>query len=672
MGFKKTVLLLFGILAFPTLGQMAISWRLTEMLGRGLVSRSHEIAALMLENVADHEGARLENTLMNQVIDLKLLLNEYSQAIRLARDFFAAQARIARLSPENTEIARGEVAEFCRTAIQSRLPRSSGIGATFEPGRFSPFLPYFMPFAFWEEGGINYDDEVTLPPDRNPDAPLTDREREDIFRHERELDYYVASLPAGHDRAAPLPEQVNWTDIYLDEITGRPTLSATAPINLDNQAAGVAFLDLPLTDLRELAERSRLAISPNTGILVFAAASGAILASSGISDPQEKKGGTLAELSFGREILDLFGRLSGNNVLRTSIRSQGAEYALIVLDVDERIGMAALTPEAEIMADSLRAGTLLTDMEAFQKQEMRKVALAGGISLAILLLAAGATLLSLIHVANRLIGSVAAVAREAAGIGSVADTMADLSRSLADGAASQVATLSATSSSLEKISGQVKNSADGVRRCGEAMAGATREVESGLGLVGKMTEAMTGISESSDKIGSILNTIKAISFQTNLLSLNASVEAARAGEAGKGFAVVAEEVRNLSGRSAEAVRQTETLISNSTERVKLGARATEQLEKGFRDIDQAMSGAVRLMAGIRESTDEQNLAIGGVNTAVAELEAEVKRNDQAAGEVAAAAQKLTRQAEALNATAGELELATAGTRTNRLAGRKDP
>ena len=106
---------------------------------------------------------------------------------------------------------------------------------------------------------------------------------------------------------------------------------------------------------------------------------------------------------------------------------------------------------------------------------------------------------------------------------------------------------------------------------------ASNSASKGAHAMDDMSSAINEIKKSSDETAKIIKVIDEIAFQTNLLALNAAVEAARAGEAGKGFAVVAEEVRNLAQRSAEAAKNTSSLIEGSQKNSDNGVRVTEEL-----------------------------------------------------------------------------------------------
>ncbi|WAJ38970.1 methyl-accepting chemotaxis protein [Pseudomonas sp. GOM7] len=104
--------------------------------------------------------------------------------------------------------------------------------------------------------------------------------------------------------------------------------------------------------------------------------------------------------------------------------------------------------------------------------------------------------------------------------------------------------------------------ADGEARQGDRIVSdVVARIEALAGEMTRSTDAMSSLQQESDKIGSVMDVIKAVADQTNLLALNAAIEAARAGEAGRGFAVVADEVRNLARRTQQSTEEIESLIA---------------------------------------------------------------------------------------------------------------
>lgn len=109
---------------------------------------------------------------------------------------------------------------------------------------------------------------------------------------------------------------------------------------------------------------------------------------------------------------------------------------------------------------------------------------------------------------------------------------------------------------------QAAAQADQQAREGDQVVGqAIGQIEQLADEVKKSTQAMNLLKLESDKIGGVLDVIKSVSQQTNLLALNAAIEAARAGEAGRGFAVVADEVRGLAQRTQQSTEEIEELIA---------------------------------------------------------------------------------------------------------------
>lgn len=118
------------------------------------------------------------------------------------------------------------------------------------------------------------------------------------------------------------------------------------------------------------------------------------------------------------------------------------------------------------------------------------------------------------------------------------------------------------------------------------------------------------INARSSEIHKIIKTIDDIAFQTSILSLNAAVEAAWAGSAGKGFAVVAEEVRNLAARSAKAAQETEELIEQTAEAVRVGTLAADNMAASLQEVVKRSKEVSERTRTIAANSEEQAASIG--------------------------------------------------------------
>lgn len=163
----------------------------------------------------------------------------------------------------------------------------------------------------------------------------------------------------------------------------------------------------------------------------------------------------------------------------------------------------------------------------------------------------------------------------------------------------------------------------------------------------EVVRAMELISESSQKINAIINTINDIASQTNLLALNASIEAARAGEAGRGFAVVATQVGELAAQSVVAAKDSTALIIETLDAVEKGKKlvdtAAEQLVNSA-SMTQELVGDI---AQISEASERQAQTLKELLIAAEQISAVVEENTAMSEENSASSDELAAQAEKL-------------------------
>ena len=248
----------------------------------------------------------------------------------------------------------------------------------------------------------------------------------------------------------------------------------------------------------------------------------------------------------------------------------------------------------------------------------------------------------------------------AAQVAEAATQVASASQSLAEGTTEQAAGLEETSSSLEEMTSMTRQSAENAQQANVLAGEASKAAMGGDSSMQKMREAILTIQSSSTETAKIIKVIDEIAFQTNLLALNAAVEAARAGEAGKGFAVVAEEVRNLAKRSADAARDTSTLIEGSVRNAQSGVEISQEVDAALGDIVDNIAQTSDLVGEIAAATEEQTEGIGQINSAVSQMDDITQSTAASAEESASSAEELSAQAEEMKRIVEELQALVGG------------
>jgi methyl-accepting chemotaxis protein len=237
------------------------------------------------------------------------------------------------------------------------------------------------------------------------------------------------------------------------------------------------------------------------------------------------------------------------------------------------------------------------------------------------------------------------------------------SQELASSAVTTLGSVSQTTTSLGQIQQQARTNLTSVRSADELATAMQKQAEQGDSTLGRMRQAMVQIETASAETSKIIKVIDEIAFQTNLLALNAAVEAARAGEACRGFAVVASELRSLAMRSAEAARNTSSLIGQAVDSARTGSATSAEAVAVFHAVGDSARQFGQLIKQIADGSESQVRSADEVAGAVKDIDRIAHDNADGAKRLSASAVEQTEQANHLRRSLDELNrLLTGATR----------
>lgn len=269
-------------------------------------------------------------------------------------------------------------------------------------------------------------------------------------------------------------------------------------------------------------------------------------------------------------------------------------------------------------------------------------------------------------------------------VSAATDSLSTTAGQVSSGSAHQSESASAMAAAVEEmtvsishVSSNANSASELAQNSGKASREGARIIDTTVGEIGavaSLVDETSGViaelGEQSQQISSIVQVIKEVADQTNLLALNAAIEAARAGEQGRGFAVVADEVRKLAERttvSAVEIADMIGKIQNSTQeavermgdvvrRAASGKELAGEAGERVREIERSVIEAVAAIHEVSNSLSEQRAASENIAQNVESVSQMSEENSTAAGHTAEAARQLSELADRMEASARQFKV----------------
>ena len=234
--------------------------------------------------------------------------------------------------------------------------------------------------------------------------------------------------------------------------------------------------------------------------------------------------------------------------------------------------------------------------------------------------------------------------------------MSDSSQAVAQGSAEQATAIEELAANVQSITHVVGENTESVLTVNSNTSDVLGAVEESSDSIARTVRAIEEIKDNAQSISQLANSIEDISFQTNILALNASVEAARAGDAGRGFAIVAEEIRRLASQVSEASRAADELAGRAIENVEAGSELIGSASSNMEEAVTSIEDIKTAMSSIAHASEQQLEAVAQIQESMDSLSQVVQENSAASEESAVIGEELADRANELKHLIGRFKI----------------